>query len=100
MPSGKGSIRKHYDERFKAKVALDAMRNDQTLAEIASRHRVHANQVSNWRKVLVNEAPRLFSRGDVASPGSDERLVESLYEQIGRLQVELDWLKKTGLERR
>jgi transposase-like protein len=93
-------MRKQYDERFKAKVALEAVRDDQTLAQIGSRYRINPNQVGKWKKVLVAEAPRLFRKAEGLVAGTDDRLVEGLYEQIGRLQVELEWLKKTGVERR
>lgn len=79
---------------FKAKVAMAAAREDKTLSELAGQFGVHGNQVSAWKKTLVERVPELFADGRMKSESGPT--VEELYEQIGRLQVELEWLKKKG----
>lgn len=89
--------RRRYDSRFKAQVALEALRNQRTLAEIASEYRVHANQVSAWKKQALEGLPGLFSRRSGREQREAEELQAELYRQIGQLKVELDWLgKKVG----
>jgi putative transposase len=85
--------RKTHSARFKAKVALEAYKGDKTAAELISAHKISSGQISTWKKCLVDGAVKLFESGrtkaiDVAA------LTSPLYEEIGRLKVELDWLKK------
>jgi transposase-like protein len=85
--------RKIHSANFKAKVALDAYKADKTSAELISTHKVTSGQISTWKKQLLDGAASLFEAGlpktlDVAA------LTAPLYEEIGRLKVELDWLKK------
>ncbi len=88
-------IRKKHGSKMKAKVAIEAARNESTLSEIASRYKVHPIQVSKWRKELLERAHELFVDGRSKSSGSEESsTIEELYEQIGRLKVENDFLKK------
>jgi len=90
--------RKKYDPNFKAKVALEAVKGDQTLAELASQHGVHPNQITKWKRHLLDELPELFKNKDKKNKNS-KKLQDSLYQEIGQLKVELDWLKKkSGLE--
>ena len=81
---------------FRAKVALAAVKGDKTLSELASQFDVHANQVSAWRQTLVERAAELFEDGRSRKRGAAEAdaTQEELYEQIGRLKMELEWLKK------
>lgn len=79
--------------KFKAKVALAAVRGDQTLSQLASVFGVHGNQVSAWKKVLQEGVASLFEDGRKKAPAEEASCAE-LYEQIGRLQMELEWLKK------
>jgi putative transposase len=79
---------------FKAKVALAALRGDLTLNEVAAKYEVHANQVSIWKKQLLEAAKEFFSDRREHRKKDDEELVARLYQEIGRLKMELDWLKK------
>ena len=85
--------RKKHDPNFKAKVALEAVKGDQTLAELANQHGVHPNQITKWKRHLLDEMPELFKNKDKKNKNS-KVLQESLYQEIGQLKVELDWLKK------
>ena len=86
--------RRKFDAALKTRVAIDAIKGQDTLAELATRYGIHANQISKWKKQAIEGLPEIFggSRGGPAS--TDEQLVAKLYEEIGRLKVELDWLKK------
>ena len=87
-------MRKSYSAAFKAKVALEAVKGDRTLAELASRYEVHANQIGQWRKALLAGLPEGFSDRRRRQEQNDDVEKARLYEEIGRLKVELDWLKK------
>ena len=92
--------RKRYDSRFKAEVAIEAIKNQRTVAQIASEYGVHPNQVSQWKKQVLDQLPQLFTTGRSKSTTDSDPLVDELYRQIGQLKVELDWLqKKTQLFR-
>ena len=82
---------------FKAKVALAACRGDKTTAQLASEYEVHAGQVTAWKKQLLSGAPELFEdrRGKRPDDAAGE---EELYEQIGRLKMEVEWLKKKAAQ--
>ena len=86
--------RRRYDSRFKAQVALEAIRNQQTISQIASQYGVHPNQVSKWKKRALEGLVELFSDGKGTKGKDQQRLIDELYRQIGQLKVELDWLKK------
>lgn len=88
------TIRKNHNGAFKAKVALEAVKGEKTLAQLSSEFGVHANQIGQWRKQLLNELPRLFAHRRTKHDKEQEDLVSELYRQIGQLKVELDWLKK------
>ena len=86
--------RRRFDARFKAKVALEAVRGLRTVSEIAKQFQVHPNQVTLWKKQLASGAEQVFEASGSKRAKSDEPEAGELYEQIGRLKVELEWLKK------
>ena len=89
-----GSSRKNYPAAFKVKVALAALKGDKTLAQLSSEFGVHTNQIQQWKKRLLDEAPSVFSNRRRKAEQDAEALQAELYRQIGQLKVELDWLKK------
>jgi len=88
------NMRKSYDATFRAKVALEAVKGEKTLAELSSEFGVHPNQIRNWRKQLLEMLPDLFTDRRKKRDKDQEELISELYRQIGQLKVELDWLKK------
>ena len=88
--------RRQFSAEFKARVAREALKEQKTLAELAAEHDVHPNQIALWKKQLLDGLPGLFSRGGEQGRQREEALKDRLYRQIGQLQVELDWLKKSG----
>ncbi len=90
--------RRTFTPAFKAKVALAAARGDMTLSQLASKYGVHVNQISKWKAQLLSGAAELFEDGRVRRTQDDDKEEAKLYEEIGRLKVELDWLKKKSDE--
>jgi transposase-like protein len=86
--------RNNYSAEFKTKVVLAVLKSDKTINEISSLYSVHPNQVMNWKKQAVSAIPESFSAKRVRQEKDDEDLKAQLYQQIGQLKVELDWLKK------
>jgi transposase-like protein len=86
-------IRKRHSPSFKAKVALAALRGDQTVAELASRFQVHPSRIHAWKRVLVEGAQELFQNGH-GQKKLNEALIAKLYQQIGQLTVERDFLQE------
>lgn len=90
--------RKNYSGDFKARVALEAIKGQRTINEIAHRYSVHPSQVTQWRKQALGHLQDGFSNGRARDQHDDEQLKADLYQQIGQLTVELEWLKKrTGV---
>jgi len=89
-----GKIRKSYSSALKAKVALEAIKKEKTISQLSSEYGVHANQINQWRKRLLEELPEIFSKKRQKQEKDSEDLHDELYRQIGQLKVELDWLKK------
>jgi transposase-like protein len=86
--------RKSHSAAFKAQVALAAVKGDRTISELASMHGVHPTMIHAWKKQLLDGAEDVFQSGAKTSSAEHEALQAQLYEQIGRLKTELDWLKK------
>lgn len=85
--------KKRHSAAIKARVAIEALRERKTMAQIASQYQVAPTQVGNWKKEAIERLPEIFEKTKTTQ---DDKLVDSLYEQIGRLQMELAWLKKNG----
>lgn len=90
--------RRVFEKTFRAKVALAAVKGDKTLSELASEFDVHANQVSTWRQTLIERAAELYEDGRKRQPDEESANIEELYEQIGRLKMEIEWLKKKAAQ--
>ena len=86
--------RKSYTKEFKTKVAIEVLKGQKTVNEIASEYGVHVSQINGWKKRLLEAAPEIFSRGRDHEAAAQEAERDRLYRKIGRLQVEVDWLKK------
>jgi transposase-like protein len=86
--------RRNYKAEFKAKVAMEAVAGRRTINEIAKEYELHPNQISQWKKQFLEAVPHVFENGKPRPGETGEELTNQLYEQIGRLKVELDWLKK------
>ena len=92
--------RKQYSPEFKARVALEALKEQETLAELGSRFGVHPVVVGQWKKQLRDGVFQVFADRRRKPDPAPEELQAQLYQQIGQLKVELDWLKKkAGLDR-
>ena len=86
--------RNRYSAEFKAKLALEVIKGNRTLNEIASEAQVHPNLLMQWKRQLLESLPTLFADKRVKDNKEQEALTDQLYQQIGQLKVELDWLKK------
>ena len=90
--------RRRFDAGFKAKVALEAIRGLKTISELAKQFKVHPNQITTWKKQLLEGAEDVFEKNGSKPAKNDEPDAAELYEQIGRLKVELEWVKKKVAE--
>jgi transposase len=88
------NMRRGHDAAFKARVALEALKEGKTMAQLSSEFGVHVNQIRQWRQKLLTELPGLFSDRRKKRDKEGEELLSELYRQIGQLNVELEWLKK------
>ena len=84
--------RKHSPE-FKARVALEAAKEEKTISELSQIYEVHPNQINQWKRELLDNASEVFARKN-AKPAADDKKEERLHQKIGQLSVEVDWLKK------
>ena len=89
-----GNMRREHSAAFKAKVALEAVKGEKTVAQLSSDFGIHANLIRQWKKHLLKEPPDLFSSRKIRSEKDRSELESELYRQIGQLKVELNWLKK------
>ncbi len=89
--------RRNHSSNFKAKVALEALKDDRTLAELAEQFDVHPNQITDWKRQLKGNADQLFGRGEKLAADNEAKIKE-LHAKIGQLTMERDFLDK-GLER-
>ena len=86
--------RKRYSAQFKFKVALEAAKGLKTINDLASQYGVHPNQISQWKRQLLEEGVAVFNSRSAKRQKEQEAVQAELYEQIGRLKMELEWLKK------
>jgi len=85
--------KKKYPKQFKARVALEALKGEKSIAQISSEFDVHNNMISKWKKQLKDNIAGIFVRKNEREPDA-ERQIDNLHRQIGKQQVEIDWLKK------
>jgi putative transposase len=86
--------RKRHNAKLKFEVALETAKGQKTVAELASEHQLHPSQISQWKRQLMDEGEQLFRTGSSRQERNQATLETDLYEQIGRLKMELEWLKK------
>ena len=87
-------MRKNFTKDFKAKVAVKAIKADETMAELSSKYEVHRAQITRWKKEALDGIPQIFASKKARNNDIDSQLTDELYKQIGKLKVENDWLKK------
>ena len=87
--------RKQYKADFKFKVALEAAKGLKTINQLASEYDLHPNQISQWKKQLLAEGTTLFGNSSIKQQLEAAKVETELYEQIGRLKMEMEWLKKS-----
>lgn len=90
--------RSQYSNQFKFKVALEAVKELRTINEVAGAHGVHPSQVKTWKKQLLTEGPTVFGSQTTQQQQRQAAQEAELYEQIGRLKMELEWLKKKSAQ--
>ena len=92
--------RKLYSAQFKAKVAIEALREVKTTAELASQYEIHPTMINTWKRQLINEASHLFESGKQNTKAKDNQKaqIDELYRQIGKLKVERDFLESRSEE--
>lgn len=87
------ATRKRYRPQFKLQVALEALQEKEPLSVLAQKHSIHPTQITQWKKQLKEKLKDFFTTGKPTSV-QDEKLTEQLYQKIGRLEMDLEWLKK------
>jgi putative transposase len=89
-----GRQRRKFSSALKARVAIEAIKGHHRVSELAGEHQVHPSQITQWKKQLLDSAEQLFSDRRVTEKKDQEELLAKLYQQIGQMKVELDWLQK------
>lgn len=87
-------MRKKFEPAFKARVALEALKGEKTLAELSSQYGVHSNMITRWKQELLARLPELFEKGKNRQSEDQESKNDDLLKIIGELKVENDWYKK------
>ena len=90
--------RRQHNPEFKAKIALEALKGVEPVHAIAAKHEIHPVQVSQWKKEMAARLPEVFARKPDAEAADAKAREDELYRKIGRLEMELDWLKKKAGE--
>ncbi len=90
--------RRRFSAEFKARVVRAALREDKTLAQLASEFDVHPNQITEWKRQAIESLPEVFSRKKRRQQQDNQQLIDRLYQQIGELQVDVNWMKKKSRE--
>jgi putative transposase len=88
------TIRKVHPPAFKTKVALEAIKETKTMAEISSLYEVHTTQIKRWKQKAIESLESCFTEANIQKEKDEQELIQTLYQEIGRLKIELDWLKK------
>jgi transposase-like protein len=86
--------RRNFSAEIKTRIAVEAIKGQRTIQEIGAHYGVHPNQVTKWKRQALELMPQLFADHRLRGNETDEALKAELYQQIGKLQVQLDWLKK------
>jgi putative transposase len=95
-----GSPRRRHSSAFKAQVALEAVKGQKTLNELANAFGVHPVQIAQWKRPMLDASADIFESGSAGRREREqEQLVERLYQEIGQLKVEVDWLRRKGIAR-
>jgi len=92
------SKRRQFSAEFKARVVRATLREDKTLAQLASEFDVHPNQITEWKRQALEALPEVFSRKKKLTEQDNQQLIDRLYRQIGELQVDVNWMKKKSRE--
>ncbi len=90
--------RRRFTAEFKARVVRAALREDKTLAQLAKEYQVHPNQITEWKRQALEALPEVFSKRRKQEQHDQQALVDRLYQQIGELQVDVNWMKKKSRE--
>ena len=90
--------RRRFSADFKFRVALEAAKGQQTISELAGKHSLHPNQLSQWKRQLLEDGVGVFAHNGSPDHQEQEMIQAELYEQIGRLKMELEWLKKKAAQ--
>jgi putative transposase len=89
-----GRQRRKFSSALKARVAIEAIKGQRSVAELAGEHQVHPGQITQWKRQLLESAEQVFSDKRVKEEKNQDELLAKLYQQIGQMKVELDWLQK------